>query len=243
MRGYLLKILQLKRLTMKIVLKTDFPHNSILQDLLWSDPMESMGRQISRRGAGCLFGPDVVNRFLIKNNVHLIIRSHECEDSGFALWADNRMYTIFSASNYTGDVGNYGAFCVLSQAPSPQIRVFSAKQSVAKYSERQLQIRQSLLAKLLVRIASRIFDLEAAMLRIAEERGTPGLIPPFAWSFALMQVLGLDAAFLPLALKLGVNVDHVGRYVSPDRLSTKHSDTTYTAPYSDDACNTSIIND
>jgi len=213
---------------------TSFPSQSILQDLIWSDPFDGVGRQLSRRGAGCQFGVDVVQQFLIKNSIHLIIRSHECEDNGFALWFNNRLYTIFSASNYCGDSGNYGAFCVLANSPSPQIRVFSAKQQVVKYSERQVQLRQSLLAKLLVRLASRIFEIEASLKKIADARGTPGFVPPFAWSFALMSVLGLDIPYLPLATKLGVNVDAQGNAVSPDKLINEFNIHSYASPYSDD---------
>ena len=33
----------------------------ILCDLLWSDPQDGPGRNASKRGTGCMFGPDVVN--------------------------------------------------------------------------------------------------------------------------------------------------------------------------------------
>ena len=36
----------------------------LLEDLLWSDPMDTPGRQPSRREAVTLFGPDVTKRFL-----------------------------------------------------------------------------------------------------------------------------------------------------------------------------------
>ena len=78
----------------------------------------------------------MAGRFLINNNVNLIIRSHECEDNGFALWFENRLYTIFSASDYCGDSDNYGAFCLISDAPAPQIRVYMAKKQVLRYQER-----------------------------------------------------------------------------------------------------------
>jgi len=180
-----------------------FQMNSILQDLVWSDPYNGSGRVLSKRGAGCQFGADVCARFLIKNNVHLIIRSHECEDNGFALWFENRLYTIFSASDYCGDSGNYGAFCILSENPAPQIRVYMAKKQVLKYSDRQQRMRQMIMSKLLVRLATKIFDVEDMMNAYADKNGT---ISRIAWSYCLQNVLQVDAPYICIAHKLGVDL-------------------------------------
>ncbi len=180
------------------------PMNSILQDLLWSDPFDGLGRVVSRRGAGCQFGADVAARFLVKNNIHLIIRSHECEDNGFALWFENRLYTIFSASDYCGDSNNYGAFCVLSDAPAPQIRVYMARKQVLHYNDRMLRQRQNIMSRLLVRIVAKIDRIEAALLAIADRRGTPGLISRSGWCKVMQDMMGIDAPFLIIARQLGV---------------------------------------
>lgn len=57
--------------------------NGLLEDLLWSDPMDGTGRQPSRREAGTLFGQDVTERFLKENNLKLLVRSHEVKMGGY----------------------------------------------------------------------------------------------------------------------------------------------------------------
>lgn len=73
------------------------PDDSIMEQMLWSDPCDQPGRYLSQRvrlplsgapthlpyqGAGLNFGADVVKRFLDVHKLELIIRSHECVDEG-----------------------------------------------------------------------------------------------------------------------------------------------------------------
>lgn len=60
----------------------------LLEDLLWSDPMDTPGRQPSRREAGTLFGPDVTKRFLEENHLDLLVRSHEVKMDGYDVQHD-----------------------------------------------------------------------------------------------------------------------------------------------------------
>lgn len=64
------EIAQLKRFC-------DLPHEGPICDLLWSDPDESKkGFNPSPRQAGFLFGLDVTEKFLHRNNLTLIARAH-----------------------------------------------------------------------------------------------------------------------------------------------------------------------
>lgn len=46
-------------------------------DLLWSDPIETkIGWDISPRGAGCVFGKDITEKFLHANGLVKIQRAH-----------------------------------------------------------------------------------------------------------------------------------------------------------------------
>ena len=73
--------------------------------MLWSDPCNAPGRYENSRGCACEFGPDVVDTFFDNNPpIRMIIRSHECEDTGYAEWFGGKLYTVFSCSNYTGVV-------------------------------------------------------------------------------------------------------------------------------------------
>ncbi|KER27046.1 hypothetical protein T265_13874, partial [Opisthorchis viverrini] len=91
--------------------KSAFDIEEKRQDLLWSDPVAQMGtRPNELRGLGCFFGPDVSKAFLQKMNLQLLIRSHECRPEGFEWMHENRVLTIFSASNYYTEGSNKGAY-------------------------------------------------------------------------------------------------------------------------------------
>ena len=56
------------------------------------------------------------NEFLKLNApLNLIVRSHECMTKGFKLHHHDQVITVFSASNYTGSVGNDGALVVFER--------------------------------------------------------------------------------------------------------------------------------
>jgi len=86
------------------------PEGGIMAEILWSDPQIQQGRAPSKRGVGLSFGPDVTDNFLKKNNLELIVRSHEVKDEGYALEHGGKVITIFSAPNYCDQVGNKGAY-------------------------------------------------------------------------------------------------------------------------------------
>ena len=61
-------------------------------DILWNDPQEEEGRKQGERGGGSIFfGPDVTERFLSRNGLRLVIRSHEvCEESVRGVMGEGR---------------------------------------------------------------------------------------------------------------------------------------------------------
>ncbi|XP_042884048.1 serine/threonine-protein phosphatase 5-like [Penaeus japonicus] len=90
------------------------PEEGIMCELLWSDPMPAMGRAPSKRGVGIQFGPDVTKKFLEKNNLEYVIRSHEVKAEGYEIAHDGKCITVFSAPNYCDTMGNKGSFITLS---------------------------------------------------------------------------------------------------------------------------------
>eukprot|EP01038_Epipyxis_sp_PR26KG_P007232 gene7232-9863_t len=82
-----------------------------LSELLWSDPRDDLiGTAFNgERGGGCYFGDDITKKFLNKNNLALLVRSHEVCMQGSEELHDGKCITVFSAPNYCGVVGNEGA--------------------------------------------------------------------------------------------------------------------------------------
>ncbi|XP_057526802.1 serine/threonine-protein phosphatase 5-like isoform X2 [Amaranthus tricolor] len=103
------------------------PEEGLMCEVLWSDPQPNRGRGPSKRGVGLSFGPDVTKRFLLDNNLDLVVRSHEVKDEGYEIEHDGKLITVFSAPNYCDQMGNKGAF-IRFEAPElkPNIVTFSA---------------------------------------------------------------------------------------------------------------------
>lgn len=98
------------------LLEPGYEGDKIVSELLWADPSDKISgfsRNVERGGGFC-FGSNVTSHFLVKNNLSLLIRSHEVRDYGFSVHHENRCVTVFSAPNYCGVCGNLGAvlkFC------------------------------------------------------------------------------------------------------------------------------------
>lgn len=94
--------------------------------MLWSDPQPGLGRAPSKRGVGVAFGADVTKNFLQRNNLQLVVRSHEVKEEGFMVEHDGCCITIFSAPNYCDTMGNKGAFIRFESDMVPHFTSFDA---------------------------------------------------------------------------------------------------------------------
>jgi serine/threonine-protein phosphatase 4 catalytic subunit len=56
--------------------KQEVPHDGAMCDLMWSDPDDIPGWMVSPRGAGYLFGGEIVEKFNRENRIELIARAH-----------------------------------------------------------------------------------------------------------------------------------------------------------------------
>lgn len=82
-------------------------------DLMWSDPEEIDGWKASPRGAGYLFGKDVVEKFLLVNDLSLIARAHQLVMEGYKKMFDDKVFTVWSAPNYCYRYDFCGVDCLL----------------------------------------------------------------------------------------------------------------------------------
>lgn len=69
-------------------------------DLLWSDPDDRKGWNVSPRGAGYNFGQDISEQFNHRNGLTLVSRAHQLVMDGYSWSHERNVVTIFSAPNY-----------------------------------------------------------------------------------------------------------------------------------------------
>jgi len=100
--------------------------DQVFSDLVWSDPTEQPGKFKSERGIGIKFGPDLTTKFCMQNKLRFVVRSHQLPEDGrgFSKQHEGRCVTIFSASNYCGNGGNYGAVMVLASEHFPKYEIY-----------------------------------------------------------------------------------------------------------------------
>ena len=197
-------------------------YESVMEDLLWSDPGDKNhhGASANERGCGCVFGDDILCEFF-EDNPPLVklVRSHEKKEKGWESTFQDRCVTVFSASNYCGDTGNDGAVLVfdsnLDYKPFTYYAEDDMKEEKVKFSDKYCTLTNSVAAKLIQRIAVKRLQLidyydrcaaSAAQAVAAggtasaakpEAKGSP-VITRLDWALGLKKVLGLNIRFLSL---------------------------------------------
>jgi serine/threonine-protein phosphatase 4 catalytic subunit len=106
--------------------KQEVPHDGAMCDLMWSDPEEIDGWGLSPRGAGYLFGGDVVDMFNERNGIRLIARAHQLVMEGHRSMFSEKLVTVWSAPNYCYRCGNVAAILELDENLEKSFKIFDA---------------------------------------------------------------------------------------------------------------------
>lgn len=111
----------------KITRFQEVPIVGTMTDILWSDPdndIKSFGP--NSRGAGFVFGEDVVNNFTHANNVDLIARAHQLVMEGYKYYFKDKLVTVWSAPNYCYRCGNLASILELNENLNQTFKLFEA---------------------------------------------------------------------------------------------------------------------
>ena len=104
----------------------DVPDDGLLCDLLWSDPdADCIGwGESGGRGVSFVFGADIVDDFLTKHDLDLVVRAHQVVEDGYEFFGGRKLITLFSAPNYCGEFDNDGAAMHLDENMVGSLTVF-----------------------------------------------------------------------------------------------------------------------
>jgi len=104
----------------------EVPQSGAYGDMLWSDPERMSGWAINPRGAGYLFGADVVTEFNHLNDLDLIARAHQLAMDGYSfLFKDPILVTVWSAPNYCYRCGNVAAILSIGEDHKQKFTTFT----------------------------------------------------------------------------------------------------------------------
>ena len=62
-----------------------------------------------------VFGTDVIDTFLARHNLSLIVRAHQVVEDGYEFFHHRKLVTLFSAPNYCSQFDNAGAVMIVKE--------------------------------------------------------------------------------------------------------------------------------
>ena len=73
----------------------------------------------------------MVDAFLAKNNLSLIVRAHQVVEDGYEFFHERSLVTLFSAPNYCGQFDNAGALMMVKEDLTCSFSILPVKYSDA----------------------------------------------------------------------------------------------------------------
>ncbi len=85
------------------------------------------------RGVSYVFGANVIQDFLEKQDLDLIVRAHQVVEDGYQFFAGRRLVTLFSAPNYCGEFDNAGAMISIDDALMCSFQILKPNEKKHRY--------------------------------------------------------------------------------------------------------------
>ena len=104
-----------------------FVHHSLCSIFYFQ---ETTGWEPSDRGVSYRFGSDIVEAFLAKNNLSLIVRAHQVVEDGYEFFHERALVTIFSAPNYCGAFDNAGCMMTVKEDLTCSFSILPVRYSI-----------------------------------------------------------------------------------------------------------------
>eukprot|EP00041_Stephanoeca_diplocostata_P030496 m.924180 g.924180 ORF g.924180 m.924180 type:complete len:777 (+) comp23767_c0_seq15:432-2762(+) len=192
-RQHFVSILRAAKTKAPVVHTTAETHQIV--NAVWSDPGQVPGCTVNAtRGGGSVWGEDVTTAFLAKYDLALLVRSHECQQHGYAWTHGNKVLTIFSASNYYAAGSNLGAYAKFNHGASrPDIYQFDATPELARSATIQEQVgalESAAMTDLLSKIYAVRDELQESFIK--EDTESRGLISVAQWADCMVRITKLN---------------------------------------------------
>lgn len=113
--------------------------NPQVLDILWSIPSGSTlkddytANNITTNLRKRYFDENMVQEFCKNNKISLIIRSHDVLESGFEKLFDNKVISIYSATNYCGLYNNSGGIIFIKKNFEIQPKIITSEENYSQW--------------------------------------------------------------------------------------------------------------
>ena len=137
----------------------------------------------------------MTREFFARNSLAALVRSHQCVDAGVDVAHGERVYTVFSASNYCGTSGNLGAVLIMRHGCDVPTETYQwdpreeATMSAPVVSRRKSKEMRK--AAAITQATEYIIEHRAALLEYFKrcDGARTGAVSFHAWAKGLSQVL------------------------------------------------------
>jgi len=109
-------------------------------DILWNIPQgsstknEYTGDNMTTPLRKRFFDENMITDFMKNNKINLIIRSHDILESGFEKIYDNKIISIFSATNYLGIYNNTGGILFIKKNQEIQPKILTSEENYSVWA-------------------------------------------------------------------------------------------------------------